>query len=193
MSGVCKPIKAKCIILEGPECVGKTTHALLLQDKYNAILNKRVSTPDPFLLLNNVTNDISDMLIRRTSGGIGERLIIYDRWQFISDIIYNRVYNSKSIFEPIYYSFLDAMRHAGMYVIYLRINEKDLIKRFNVRGDNLVDLDTAIKVRDAYDEFFESTEGKSICYKVIDVSGRQIDTVSKELIQIINNIPDELL
>jgi len=193
MSGISRPIKTKCIILEGPECVGKTTHALLLQDKYNALLHKRVSTPDPFLLLNSVTNDISNMLVKRTSGGIGEALVIFDRWQFISDIIYNRLYNKKSVFEDIYYSFLSAMQHAGMYVIYMRIKEKDMIKRFSIRGDNQVDLQQAIRIRNAYEEFFSSVQGKSICYKTIDVSGRQVATVSDKLIQIINNIPNELL
>lgn len=142
------------IVFEGPECGGKTTAAMKMADKYTARIVKGVRIPDRFHFLNSTVEDIKQQLIRTRLGG--ERLVIYDRWTLISDIVYEKyVYGRNSIIEPILPDLVTPCMRANILIVYVTISEEEMVKRFSARGDKVRTLDEAIITRNAYERFFE--------------------------------------
>ncbi len=189
--------KPMMVVLEGPECTGKSTVAARLADEFSCSLSKRVRTPDRFAMLNTIMQDIA-VQQERTSGGSGESLIVFDRWQLVSDIIYEKYcYNQRSILEPLYPILGDACRAANILIIYMDIDEADMLTRFRTRGDRLRNVPEARKVWHAYSKFFDTSTVNGMCctgdnlgrylpFKYLNTTGMSMDEVYMSVIGIIN-------
>lgn len=165
---------SKTIVFEGGECCGKSTIVRRLAEEYSAPFHKRVRTPGRFKMLTEVVNDIVAAQLRTSVVG-SEALVFFDRWQAVSDIVYEKhCYKQKSILEPLMPTLADAMRKANIQIVYLKISEEEMLKRLSVRGDQLRTVEEAVKTRNAYDEFFRY--GNELPYIIIDVTGMDKET-----------------
>lgn len=175
------------LILEGPECTGKTTVVQRLADEHSCPVFKRVRTKDRFAMLSSVINDIDQQLMR-TSVGSGDSLIVFDRWQLVSDVVYEKYcYDESSILEPLYPVLGKTCQKANILVVHMTIDKDEMVRRFNVRGDRLRTVDEAVKVWQAYNRMF--TRGSLGCYLphvALDTTGLTQDQVYSRIEDIIN-------
>jgi thymidylate kinase len=170
---------ALMIVLEGPECTGKSTQIQLMAEEYSCQVNKRVRTSSRFQMLSTVINDILQQEMR-TSGAVSEALVLFDRWQLVSDIVYEKYcYARTSILEPLLDMFSYACDESNVRIIYLSIDEDEMIRRFRLRGDKLRTIEEAIIVRKAYVDFFATCP---LPFIEINVTGKTIEEVNKEII-----------
>lgn len=167
------------VVLEGPECTGKSTQAQILAERYSCSISKRVRTGGRFQMLSAVFSDISQQVLRTSGVYGGETLVLFDRWQLVSDIVYEKhCYNRKSILEPLMSILANACKDANICIVYMAISEEEMLRRFRLRGDKLRTLEEAVIVRQAYEDFFEFC---LLPYIRIDVDSMTVDEVTKEI------------
>jgi deoxyadenosine/deoxycytidine kinase len=175
--------KTKCLVLVGPECTGKTTQARMITENYSSKLVKNIRVKDRFQMLANVINDIQQMVIR-TSWGTSESPVVFDRWQLIDDIIYEKYcYGSESIMEPLLPVLGKACKDAGILFVYLTIAEDEMVSRFAERGDLLRTIEEAVITRKAYQEFFR-TNRAILPHIKIDVTGMTPEELYKTIVEL---------
>lgn len=154
------------IVLEGPECTGKSTVARKLCERHSIKLVKNVRIPNRFQLLASVIGDIENELVR-TRDVLGKRPIVFDRWMLISDIIYEKYcYNTDSILEPLLPALGPVMAQAGVVIVYITISQPEMLRRFESRGDLLRTKEEAIITHNAYDTFFQKWGKKLPCVTI---------------------------
>lgn len=175
--------KPTCIILEGGECSFKSTVAAMLCEEFSGVIHKRQRVADPFERLRTVMNDIAEVGMR-TRVFRDTRLHIYDRWELISDIVYEKYqYHNTSVFEDLLPVIKPKLREFKIVIFYLRVSDEVLTERFNARGDKLLDLDMAIKTNRAYDEFFDSDSAPGFyCIDTSNKTSQQVFEQIKDLI-----------
>lgn len=180
--------KPLMVVFEGPECTGKTTIIQRLADEYSCPVAKRVRTPNRYAMLSTIIHDIDEQLMR-TSVGSGEPLILFDRWQMISDIVYEKYcYDRRSILEPLYLSLTEACARANIVVIYMNVTQDVMLNRFMQRGDRLRTPGQAIITRNAYEHFFENPIlGGGLEYVTIDTTTLDLEYTYQEVVNIIKH------
>jgi thymidylate kinase len=167
------------IILEGPECTGKSTVARKLAEDFGARVQKGVRIADRFLLMSSTIRDLENQVLR-TSGLIGEAMTVFDRWPAISDCIYERyIVGGNPITYEMLPFFRDLFVNNNVQLVFLNVNKDTMIQRFQSRGDNIVDLNEAVTAYDAYQQFFSDCAAMLPCF-IIDASDLSEDeTYSK--------------
>ena len=172
---------SKMIVFEGPECVGKSTQVQLLAEEFSCAVSKRVRTVGKFPRLSAVVNDIEAQANRTRLVG-SEAVTLFDRWQLVSDMVYEKYcYGKTSIFEPLLPVLGNACKNSNIIIVYLDIDQEEMVRRFQIRGDKLRTLDEAIKVHKAYREFFENCP---LPYVRIDVTGKSIQKIFSEIVKV---------
>jgi thymidylate kinase len=134
-------------------------------------------------MLQGIFEDIKQQVLR-TSCFSGERLIIFDRWTLISDIVYEKYcYNRESVCAGL----LDDLRRVcvmnHIYLIYFRISEEEMVKRFKLRGDKLRTIEEAKITRNAYEEFIKNCSIPNITIDVTDKTSNEVYEQLKQFIK----------
>lgn len=151
-------MSSSLIIFEGPECVGKSTIVNRLAEQYSARIQKGVRIANRFLLTASVIADINAQVTRTRCGG-GEAIVLMDRWNAISDIVYEKYcYCKESIMEQILPDCLDLISKNRVIVVYLHITKEEMLDRFDRRGDLLRTRDEAEMVYGAYEQLFSTRD-----------------------------------
>ena len=165
-----KSLKPSMLVLEGPECTGKTTMAQLLCEELSCTVTKRVATEDTLELLSTVIGDINSQRLR-TSGFMQAKPIVFDRWQLVSDMVYmDCLFGIDSKLDGIYQSLADNCTPNGILIVYLDIDPDVMLSRFEARGDKLRSAEEALKVHQGYRRFFKYGKGQILPYIRIDVT-----------------------
>jgi thymidylate kinase len=180
-------MKPLMLVLEGPDCTGKTTVVQRFAEEYSCATHKRVRTKDRYAMLSSIFNDINQQLMR-TSVGSGDSLVVFDRWQLVSDIVYEKFcYGKDSILEPLYPVLGKVCHTANILVIYMTIDKDEMVSRFNIRGDRLRTVEEVIRVHEAYEKMFSKTGiGQNLPHVLLDVTGMSPDSVYERIKDIIN-------
>lgn len=162
------------IILEGPECTGKTTVASKLAEEYGARVQKGVRIADRFLLMSSTIRDLENQILR-TSGLVGEAMTVFDRWPAISDCIYEKyIVGGNPITYYMLPFFQDLFVNNNVKLVFLNISRDEMIKRFEARGDKIVSLDEALVAYDAYQQFYNECRNMIPC-QIIDATNLSED------------------
>ena len=147
-------MRSKCIVLVGPECAGKSTQISKLYDEYGAKIVKHIRIPGDFQKMASVINDIQQQQIRTSVVG-SERLVIFDRWQLVDDVIYEKYcYDKTSVFESLLELFGVECKEANIQIVYMHLDELIMTERMALRGDKLRTLEEAITTNKAYETFY---------------------------------------
>jgi len=166
------------LVLEGPECTGKTTLANRLMETFNAPMHKMVAIAARFNCMQSVCNDIAQQQLRNL--GVGANLVIYDRWQLVSDQIYHPLYNKQpSMFTEMEEVFSNVCIEAGILMVYVDVTLEEMYSRFQGRGDALVDYHTAGVLHTKYQDFFAGTK---LPYIHVMTDSKSTEEVMEEII-----------
>ncbi|MEG1636125.1 MAG: hypothetical protein RR324_01300 [Cellulosilyticaceae bacterium] len=181
-------MKPLMLVLEGPECTGKTTIVQRLADEQSCHTHKRVRTKERFAMLSTVVNDIDQQLMR-VSVDSEDNLIVFDRWQLVSDIVYEKYcYNQPSILEELYPTLGKACDKANILVVHVTIDKSEMVRRFVSRGDRLRTIDEAILVHEAYTQMFSPNAlGTYLPYITLDATGLNTDELYERILSIIQS------
>ena len=162
------------LILEGGECTYKSTITSKLAEEYSAVIHKRQRIVNPIQRVHRVLSDIVESHVR-TSGFRDDRLHIFDRWELISDLVYEKYqYGGDSIFESLLPDLITELKNSDIVIVYLDVEEHDQLERFRARGDRLVNETQAIDTLKAYKTLFSDA---GIPHYRIDTTGRSSDQV----------------
>lgn len=184
--------KPLMVVFEGPECVGKTTIVQRLADEFSCPVEKRVRNKNKFEMLSTIIDDIRKQQLR-TSVGEGDSLVLFDRWQLVSDVVYEKYcYGSESILEPLYPILSDECIDINIVIIYLNVDKDVMLDRFRTRGDKLRTIEEASRVYDAYHDMFHNCLGRSLPYVEIDTTNDSMDEAYNHVLNFISRIGGEL-
>lgn len=163
---VARVSKQMFVILEGPDCSGKSTLALDLAEYFKVPLEKNLRIKDPGEVIKTIANNLVFQHPRKT--GVG---VLKDRWQYPSDIIYEQLHgraDSRLIaWEP---TLLRELNASNVLFLYVTASPKALTSRYDKRGDEHVDGEQIVKAAALYDKFFANS--KSLPYKTIDTTSK---------------------
>lgn len=176
------------LVIEGPDCVGKTTLIQALADHYSCEVTKRIRTKDRYTMMSNIFNDIDRQMLAYQCGGSSRSVSIYDRWQLVSDPLYEKYcYRRSSILEPFYPFLAKKFQEANILVLYLTMDLDDLLARFDERGDALRSREELIRIHDAYEQMFEIFGmGYNLPHERLDVTGFSREALVEKVISMID-------
>lgn len=176
---------AKTFIFEGSDLVGKSTTARAIAEKNSFRLERNVTVHDTYQLLASICEDMERARVRNTCGGT---TTIFDRWQLISDVVYNDcLFGSVSRVMPFISEFAVECKKVGIYFIVLTCSDKEeLVRRYDFRGDEARSLTEILAIHEAYLNFFQNGIGKRFPHIIVDVANKSVDTVITEVEGYIN-------
>lgn len=133
------------IIVEGPDCAGKSTLVERLAGKLTRrddaavrVLHKRKPTASTFL-----DEYLTPLLTYRPGGDH----VVCDRWH-LGEVVYPVVFRRPSLLDASSWRYLEAyLRARGALVVHLSAPLHQLKRRLASRGDDLVDVDMLASVR----------------------------------------------
>ena len=130
------------IVLEGCDCVGKTTFAEMLSEKTGYEIVKGSSFEISELGADGMFNHMMELLDRDN--------IIIDRF-FYSNLVYGKIYNypMMSIFQ---YMDLTNKLNKKALVLYLQAHHYAIVERMAIRGDDMIKADDIGRILDLYRE-----------------------------------------
>lgn len=171
---------AKTFIFEGSDLVGKSTTARAIAEKNSFRLERNVTVHDAYQLLASICEDMERARVRNTGGGT---ITLFDRWQLISDIVYNDcLFGSMSRVMPFVNEFALECKKVGIYFIILTCSDKEeLVRRYNHRGDDDCTLTEVLAVHEAYLNFFQNGVGRRFPHIIVDVANKSVDSVISEV------------
>lgn len=177
--GIYKPIT---LIFEGGECVGKSSVVKALSERYDCPYNKRVGTRDQLILMQTVTNDLVDIKLRNACPTSSTKIVLFDRWQGISDLIYQPLFSQEPSILNSYLPLISkTLAENNAHIVFLDVDDDTLWARYAERGDNLVDAQDALVVSSAYKKFFLN-EGACLSPVHIDTSDKSVSEVVKYIV-----------
>lgn len=171
---------AKTFVFEGSDLVGKSTTARAIAEKNSFRLERNVTVHDAYQLVASICEDIERARVRNSCGGT---TTLFDRWQLVSDIVYNDcLFGSYSRVLPFINEFALECKKAGIYFIVLTCSDKEeLTRRYNHRGDDDCTLEEVLAVHEAYISFFTKGAGMRFPHVIIDVTDKSIAEVINEV------------
>jgi thymidylate kinase len=138
------------VILDGPDCAGKTTLTAQLSDFFQVQVEKHIRIEDRNAMLGNIAHKLAYANPEKTGKGI-----ILDRWQFPTDIIYERLNNRQlSPFQYIMPLIAESMHRHNVLILHVTAHIDVLLARLRSRGDEEIDTEQLSCVADLYDLFF---------------------------------------
>lgn len=171
---------ARTFVFEGADLVGKSTTAKMLAEQNSFRLERNVTVRDTYQLLLSVTDDIERARTRNICRGA---TTLFDRWQLVSDVIYNNyIFKKESKLEPYLTELYEQCKKSGVVFFVFLCNDKaELSERFAIRGDDERTLEEIIELQDAYKDFFTKGAGKNLNWLAIDTAGKKPEEVVNEV------------
>lgn len=168
------------VVFEGPECTGKSTMIQHIASLYDCQINKRVACKDPFMRLSTVVHDIMDQKIMHNNPE-AETLVLYDRWQLISDMIYSPMFaNTISVFQPHVDMLLDECADCNILFVHVTASKSTIQNRIIRRGDNLVGANDALRLQSMYENYFEQYRDR-MNYEEIDTTNMSMEAMKDKV------------
>lgn len=128
------------IIIEGCDCVGKTTFAEMLAEKTGYEIVKGSSFEISELGADGMFNHMMELLDRKN--------IIIDRF-FYSNLVYGKLYNYPMMTPDQYDMLVEKMDKSAM-LVYLHAHEGVIKFRMNKRGDDMIKQDDIQDIVESY-------------------------------------------
>lgn len=152
------------VILEGPDNSGKSTLAATLKERIQGEHLKAIHTDD-----DEVTVDrVAEYLMTIKQPGYHEPIVIWDRWYYPSDLVYNPIVAKMASPLGPYTPFIEKMLNkANTMILHVTSNKDDLIRRLSSRGDDYMTTDMYDAIIARYDAFFKMTK---LPHKTINTS-----------------------
>lgn len=147
------------VVLDGPDCTGKTTLAAKLSEHYNVPVIKQNRHPDRTTLVDKVLADIVDYspVHGAPKVAFGEGGVIFDRWQFPSNIIYEELFRGEpSALKGRLSTIVNESKKANILFLILDANNETIKARLDVRGDEFYGYTQIIQAAEKYREFLSS-------------------------------------
>lgn len=167
-------VKAKQIVLLGPDCSGKTTLSQKIASHYGleAIPNRKIRESGHLH---------HQMALRIRELHFGAPMLL-DQWQFPVDIVYESALGAgKSPLMHNYDRIVEALSYTDILFVYLDASDEAIKERFEERGgDELWSLEQIYKVSAAYRAFMFPFSYDLPVLK-IDTTGKDQNTVWLEV------------
>ena len=170
------------IILEGLDLSGKSYIAeQLLKQLPDCYYIKHGNRPVDSSIdgIIKIQETYSNMLHMWRSIATSYRNMIFDRF-FPSEMVYSQVKRGYDAFHDPFYEHIQDMLIAADYrvlIVYIHTHKEELVKRFELRGDDYMDLDDIDKLLARYNVFLASTR-LPVCHIQ---SGTPIDTIMEKI------------
>lgn len=136
------------IVLEGPDCAGKSTTAQWLKKTQypDAIILKQ--GPPSGDILERYLKPLEDLL---TGDIVGPpRIVIFDRWH-VGELIYGPLLRNKSLLTPQQADYIDmVMQSFGAWFFHVTAPINVLGKRYDERSDDLIRRDQLLRIQMDY-------------------------------------------
>ena len=130
------------IVLEGCDCVGKTTFAEMLSEKTGYEIVKGSSFEISELGADGMFNHMMKLLDRES--------IIIDRF-FYSNLVYGKLYNYPMMSISQYMDLTNKLNKKAL-VLYLQAYHYAIVERMEKRGDDMIKADDIGRILDLYRE-----------------------------------------
>lgn len=157
--------KVMFVVLEGPDCSGKTTLAANLSEILDIPVEKNLRMTDHNAMVQSFADDLVFKHPRKTGEGI-----LKDRWQYPSDIIYEEIHGrapSKLLdWEP---TLINQFVEGKVLFLYVKASQTELVRRLNFRGDDEINTTQVRSVAAIYDSFFKTR--KDLPQATLDTTG----------------------
>lgn len=139
------------VIIDGPDNGGKSTLAAKLRECVTGEHHKAITLQDDVLTFNTVVDYLAHIQEH-------QEIVIWDRWYYPTDIIYNPVLvNRHSPLAP-HVKFIEAFLNASnTLLLHVTANEEDLHARFEQRGDEFITAAMYSAILRNYGTFIKST------------------------------------
>lgn len=173
------------IILDGPDCCGKTTLGKHLEEKYGALY---IHSEGRFF--DRMFSYHTALLLKAVAAS-DKRVVVMDRF-WPSELIYADVFRGGTKF-PSYHRMLDRVirKHCGVYVMCLPNNRHETIERYyaNVDPTHPYDVTQYGKILDRYNDFYDKYGSRPdfMRYRV-EVEGKDMDDFCFQAAQKINDL-----
>lgn len=169
-----KPVR---VILVGADCTGKTTLADNLRAYYGiaSVANRRI--PGDLNAIHSVLTFALEV--------IPHLEFILDQWQYPVDVVYRATLeNEQSPIVSIADKLVPHLNENGVLFILLTADPETITARYNVRGDELWNLDQILSVAAVYPAYMKLS---GVNYRTIDTSKYSPVEVFDHAIRLISN------
>lgn len=170
--------KSLKIVVLGPDCGGKSTLAKLLSEHYDIEVqpNRRIE--------DDLEAAISVMEITKKKVADPDVEFILDQWHYPVDIVYNKTLrDTSSIMETVGKIIFPYLHRNDVLFLHVDAEDEELERRFNIRGDELWDIEQIKQVAQAYRIFLATSLLKT---KRIDTTDKTPEEVLTEAITLID-------
>lgn len=160
------------VIFMGPDCSGKSTLAAQIGQRIGLEVKSHRRIKDPLI----ATIAVCEEPIAAMSKIGKPAEVIYDQWMYPVDIIYQMALgNAPSPFEALHDELAKRYKEAGYIFVYVTADEDNIRQRFAERGDELWDVEQILKVRLAYEAYYETAINSSLHHIIrVDTSGKDV-------------------
>lgn len=170
---VTKVSKKLFLVVEGPDCSGKSTLVEQLAKTFDLPLEKNLRIKNPQAIIRSLAEQIVFAHPRKTGKGT-----IKDRWQYPSDIIYEEIHGrTESILVDWEPSLIKELHYANVLFLYVKADAKELVRRRNIRGDDEINDLQLIQLADMYENFFNDPKREGLSVAVVDTTNLSPDEV----------------